>query len=248
MSENLIHKVSGLTRLRNYFLTGLIVVAPLAITIYLIWTFVQWVDSWIIPYIPDVYNPEKYLPFDIPGVGLLMALFVITMIGFLTANFVGRAVIGWGERWLGRMPIVRSLYNGLKQIFETVLSNTSTSFNSVGLMEYPRKNVWAIVFVATETRGEVRRRLVPYEGETLSVFMPSTPNPTTGFLMFVPRDDVILLDMCLEDAAKMVISAGLIAPEDHQQNLAALVEETAPASDKPAKPARKRKRVSTKTS
>ncbi len=233
-------KINGLTRLRNYFLTGLIVVAPLAITVYLIWTFVQWVDSWIIPYIPDIYNPETYLPFDMPGVGLVMALFIITMIGFLTANIVGRTLIGYGEKLLGRMPIVRSIYNGLKQVFETVLSESSTSFTSTAMVEYPRRNIWAIVFISGDTRGEVRDKLHGREGDTVSVFMPSTPNPTTGFLMFVPKSDVIPLEMSLEDAAKLVISAGLIAPNDYQQKLATLVSEVAPGK-KPTRRPRKAK-------
>jgi uncharacterized membrane protein len=221
---NLPHPPAGLTRLRNYFLTGVIVVAPLAITVWLIWTFVQWVDSWVIPYIPVVYNPETYLPFDIPGVGLLIAIVGITAIGFLTANIIGRTVVGYGERLLGRMPVVRSLYNGLKQIFETVLSNSNTTFNTCGLIEYPRKGIWALVFVATDTKGEVNTVLQRAGHETMSVFLATTPNPTSGFLLFVPKKDVLLLDMSIEDGAKLIISAGLVTPEETQSKLAALAK------------------------
>lgn len=198
-------------RLRNYFLTGLIIVAPLAITAYLTWTFIGWVDSWVKPYIPAIYNPDYYLPFAVPGFGLLTALFLITMIGFLTANLVGRSIISFGESLLDRMPLVRSLYKGLKQIFQTVLAEQSGSFKQAALIEYPRRGLWSIVFIATDTRGEVNSRLP--EDESISVFLPTTPNPTSGFLLFVPRKDVIILDMSVEEAAKMVISAGLVSPE-----------------------------------
>ncbi|WP_417411633.1 DUF502 domain-containing protein [Hoeflea sp.] len=198
-------------RLRNYFLTGLIIVAPLAITAYLTWTFIGWVDSWVKPYIPQVYNPDNYLPFAVPGFGLLTALFLITMIGFLTANLVGRSIIGFGESLLDRMPLVRSLYKGLKQIFQTVLAEQSGSFKKAALIEYPRRGLWSIVFIATDTKGEVNARLP--EDDSISVFLPTTPNPTSGFLLFVPRKDVIILDMSVEEAAKMVISAGLVSPD-----------------------------------
>jgi uncharacterized membrane protein len=139
-------------RLRNYFLTGLIIVAPLAITAYLTWTFIGWVDSWVKPYIPAIYNPDYYLPFAVPGFGLLTALFLITMIGFLTANLVGRSIISFGESMLDRMPLVRSLYKGLKQIFQTVLAEQSSSFKQAALIEYPRLGFWSIVFIATDTK------------------------------------------------------------------------------------------------
>ena len=210
MSEK--HKRLGASRrLRNYFLTGLIIVAPLAITAYLTWTFIGWVDSWVKPYIPAAYNPDYYLPFAVPGFGLVTALVLITLIGFLTANLVGRSIISFGESLLDRMPLVRSLYKGLKQIFQTVLAEQSSSFKQAALIEYPRRGLWSIVFIATETKGEVDARLP--EHDSISVFLPTTPNPTSGFLLFVPRKDVIVLDMSVEEAAKMVISAGLVAPE-----------------------------------
>jgi len=201
------------TRLRNYFLTGLIICAPLAITIYLTWTMVGWVDGWVKPYIPDVYNPDNYLPFAMPGFGLIVAFFVITLVGFLTANFIGRTIVGYGEHLLNRMPLVRNLYSGLKQIFQTILSDQSSSFQRVGLIEYPRKGLYALVFVATDTKGEVEVRMNERGLETVSVFLPTTPNPTSGFLLFVPKPDLIELDMGVENAAKLVISAGLVAPD-----------------------------------
>ncbi len=213
MSEPYKSRYSGITRIRNYFLTGFIICAPLAITAYLSWSLIQWVDGWVKPYLPDVYNPDTYLPFAIPGFGLIVALLSITIIGFLTANFIGRTIIRYSEHMLGRMPLVRTIYSGLKQIFQTVLSDQNSSFQEVGLLEYPRKGLYAIVFVATDTHGEVDERLMAKGHDTLSVFLPTTPNPTSGFLLFVPKKDVILLDMGVEDAAKLVISAGLVAPE-----------------------------------
>lgn len=214
MSEDLPkHRIGAFTRLRNYFLTGFIICAPLAITVYLVWGFIGWVDSWVKPYIPDVYNPDNYLPFAVPGFGIVVAFFLITMIGFLTANFIGRSIVHYGEHLLGRMPLVRNLYSGLKQIFQTVFSQQDTSFEKIGLLEYPRKGVWAVVFIATDTRGEVGARLMSQGKDTISVFLPTTPNPTSGFLLFVPKEDVIILDMSVEDGAKLVISAGLVAPE-----------------------------------
>lgn len=204
---------SALTRLRNYFLTGFIICAPLAITAYLVWSFIGWVDGWVKPYIPQIYNPDNYLPFSIPGFGLLVAFFVITIVGFLTANFIGRTIVGYGEDLLSRMPFVRNLYSGLKQIFQTVFSEQETSFEKVALVEYPRKGLWALAFIATDTRGEVDVVLKANGQETVSVFLPTTPNPTSGFLLFVPKKDMHVLDMTVEQAAKLVISAGLVAPD-----------------------------------
>ena len=212
-NEKQLKKMGGLTRIRNYFLTGFIICAPLAITAYLVWSFIQWVDSWVKPYIPDVYNPDNYLPFSIPGFGLVVAFVLITLIGFLTAGFIGRTIVAYGEHLLGRMPLVRNLYSGLKQIFQTVFSQQDTSFEKIGIIEYPRKGLFAIVFIATETRGEVADKLREKGHDTLSVFLPTTPNPTSGFLLFVPKKDVQILDMSVEDGAKLVISAGLVAPE-----------------------------------
>jgi uncharacterized membrane protein len=206
-------QISGMTRLRNYFLTGFIVCAPLAITAYIAWSFIGWVDSWVKPYIPYRYNPDNYLPFPVPGFGLIVALFLITLIGFLTANFIGRAIVSYGEYLLSRMPFVRSIYSALKQIFETVLSNKADMFKKVGIVEYPRKGVWSIVFVATEKDSEINAKLDDGDDPTVAVFMPCTPNPTTGFLMYVPRSEIVELEMTVEEAAKAVISAGLVMPE-----------------------------------
>lgn len=221
-----------MARLRNYFLTGFIVCAPLAITAYLTWSFIGWADSWVKPYIPPAYNPDSYLPFAIPGFGLIVALVLITLIGFLTANFIGRTIVGYGEELLGRMPFVRSVYRGLKQILETVLSERSNTFKKVGLIEYPRKGLWAIVFIATEGEGEVQAMLDDAAGQTIAVFLPTTPNPTSGFLLYVPATDIVPLEMTVEDGAKLVISAGLVSPAYHDKTAALAAE--ARAASRPA--------------
>ena len=202
---------SAMTRLRNYFLTGVIVSAPLAITAYIVWSLVGWIDSWVKPYIPARYSPDTYLPFAVPGFGLLVGLVLVTLIGFLAANFVGRAIVSFGEHLLDRMPLVRGVYRALKQIFETVLSNRTDMFRQVGMVEYPRKGVWSIVFVGGQRDTEINDKLDGSD-PLISVFMPCTPNPTTGFLMYVYESEIVLLDMTIEDGAKLIVSAGMVTP------------------------------------
>ncbi|MBC2859511.1 DUF502 domain-containing protein [Stappia sp. 28M-7] len=203
----------AMTRLRNYFLTGLIIAGPLGITAYLTWSIIQWVDGWIKPLIPHVYNPDTYLPIPVPGVGLIVAFLALVVIGFLTANIAGKTLLSYGELLLGRMPVVRNLYSGLKQIFETVLAERSNSFKKAAIIQYPRPGLWAIVFIATDARGEVAHRLDAEGADVTAVFLPTTPNPTSGFLLYVPKSEIIELDMTVEEAAKLVISAGLVSPE-----------------------------------
>lgn len=213
----------AMTRMRNYFLTGLIIAGPLGITAYLTWSIIQWVDGWIKPLIPHVYNPDTYLPFPIPGVGLIVAFLALVVIGFLTANIAGKTLLSYGELLLGRMPVVRNLYSGLKQIFETVLAERSNSFKKAAIIQYPRPGLWAIVFIATDARGEVAHRLDQVGADVTAVFLPTTPNPTSGFLLYVPKSEIIELDMTVEDAAKLVISAGLVSPE--YEKLAAMQQQ-----------------------
>lgn len=206
-------RISLATRFRNSFLTGLIICAPMAITIWLTWAFIDWADSWVKPYIPDRYNPESYLKFAIPGFGLLIAVLVITLVGFLGRNLIGRSIVDFGESVMHRMPLVRTVYKSLKQIFETVLKEQSTSFKTVGLIEFPSPGMWALVFISTDATGEIAAKLNEDGEEMVAVFMPPTPVPTAGFLMFVPRSRIKLLDMTPEEGAKLLISAGLVTPE-----------------------------------
>ena len=209
-------KLGFAARMRNYFLTGIVVAAPISITIFITWSFIQWVDAQVKPYIPSIYNPDNYLPFSVPGVGLIFSVFILTILGFLTANIVGKSIFTYGEVLVGRMPLVRNIYQALKQIFETMLSQKGQTFTKAAVIEYPRRGLYALAFIATDTVGEVAHRLDSYEQNAeghISVFLPTTPNPTSGFLLFVPRADVIILDMSVEDAAKLVISAGLVTPD-----------------------------------
>jgi len=218
-----VKRAGALSRLRTYFLTGLIIAGPIGITIYLTWTIIEWVDGWVKPLIPLQYNPDTYLPFAVPGLGLIVSMFGLTALGFLTAGIFGRTMVSYGEMMLDRMPIVRNLYRGLKQIFETVLDQQGQSFQKVGIIEYPRRGLWAIVFLATDTKGEVAAKLPMDENDAVAVFLPTTPNPTSGFLLFVPKADIIELNMSVEDSAKLVISAGLVTPE-YQEKAQELVD------------------------
>src|SRR5580692_2402283 len=213
-------------RIRNYFLTGLVVAGPLAITVWLTWSFITWVDDLVRPFIPVAYRPETYLPWRVPGTGLVVAFFAITLLGFLTANLVGRTLVEAGETLLDRMPLVRSIYKGLKQVFETLFSEGGSSFRKVGLVEFPAPGMWSLVFLSQPPGGEITARL-PLQDEYVSAFMPCTPNPTTGFFFYVPRREVIELDIKVEAAAKLIMTAGLIQPNggpDTQKKLAAMAE------------------------
>lgn len=217
-----------LQRWRANFLTGLVIVAPVTLTLYLVWTVITFVDDKIVPLVPDLYNPSTWIGVDVPGFGLVVFLVFTAVVGALTKNLFGRQIVLMGERWVDRMPIVRSVYNGVKQIIETVLTQSSgASFKQSCLIEYPRRGLWAVAFVSTEARGEVPARVSAFNGEDgpapgamMSVFLPTTPNPTSGFLLFVPREDVVVLDMTVEEAAKLVISAGLVVPPTPEERAA----------------------------
>lgn len=198
-------------RLRAYFLAGVLITAPMSITFYLAWLFISFVDSRVRPLIPPVYNPESYLPFGIPGIGVIIAIITLTLIGATTAGYVGRLFLRMSEQVLARMPVIRSIYGATKQIFETVLANQSQAFREVVLVEYPRRGIWAIGFITGTTEGEVQELT---EDEVINVFLPTTPNPTSGFLLFVPRRDLVYLSMTIEEGIKMVVSGGIVTPPD----------------------------------
>jgi uncharacterized membrane protein len=200
-----------LSRLRTSFLTGLVVVAPVGLTIWLIWTVVGWVDGVVLPLVPYDFQPEKYIGINLRGVGVIFFLFFTIMVGWIAKGLIGRSMIRFAESFVERMPVVRSIYSGVKQIAETVFAQSDRSFEKACLIEYPRKGIWAIGFVSTMAKGEVAER-ASTSGGLVSVFVPTTPNPTSGFLLFFPEEDVIELDMTVEDAAKLVISAGLVYP------------------------------------
>ena len=220
-------------RIRNYFLTGLVVAGPLAITVWLIWSIITWADDFVRPLIPPPYRPESYLPWPIPGTGLIISFVVLTLLGFLTANLVGRTLVELGESLLNRMPIVRPVYNMMKQIFESLFSKTGSSFRKVALVEFPAPGMWSLVLLSQPPITELATKLP--QGEYVSAFMPCTPNPTTGFFFYVKRKDLIELDMSVENAMKLLISAGMVQPDaDAQKKLASLA-----ASAKAARAKRK---------
>jgi uncharacterized membrane protein len=214
---------SVFSSLRNNFIAGVVVIAPIGLTVWLIWTVVGWVDGFVMPFVPRAYHPdqlvnyylglqgEERVTFDIRGVGVVVFLLFTIFLGWIAKGIVGRSFIRWGEDLVGRLPVVRSIYNAVKQIANTVFAQTEARFDKACLVEFPRKGTWVVAFIAGPVKDEPRARL---PGDDLvSIFIPTTPNPTTGFLLFLPRADIIELDMTPEDAAKFVISAGLIYPE-----------------------------------
>ena len=212
-----------MARFRNYFLTGLIVAGPVAITFYLTWWFVNWVDGIVRPFVPLAYRPETYLPFGLPGSGLIVAVVALTLLGFLAANLIGRTLVDLGEKLLGRMPVVRAIYRGLKQVFETLFSGKGSSFRKVGLVEFPSPGMWSIVLISQAPSVNIASQL-PGQEEHISVFLPCAPNPTTGFFFYVPKSKIIEVDMSTEDAATLIMSAGVVQPgsDPQKRNAAAL--------------------------
>ncbi len=217
-------------RLRNYFLTGLLIVGPVTITVYIIWWLINEVDAWVKPMVPKIYNPDTYLPFPVPGIGLVFSIVALTIVGALAANLLGRTIVSYGELMLGRMPIVRNVYLALKQIFESVITATtptSSSFQKVGLIEFPSKGLWSLVFVTGETSGELVALAPNGESDLLTVWVPTGIVPPTGFICFLPRRDVTLLKMSVEDAAKIIISGGMVMP-DYEARLRELAQGKGP--------------------
>ena len=211
-----------ISRIRTYFLTGLVVAGPVAVTLWLVWWFVTWVDGLVRPFMPVSYRPETYLPVKIPGLGLIIAFLALTLLGFLTANLIGRKLVDFGESILSRMPVVRPIYRTAKQIFQTLFSKSESSFRRVALIEFPSPGMWSLVFLAQSASAEIAARLP--ETEHVAAFMPCTPNPTTGFFFYVPRRDLIELDITVEAAMTLLMSAGMVQPGDQQKKLADLAQ------------------------
>ena len=216
------HGLGFLARIRAYFLAGVLIISPVAITLALAFWLINFVDSNIVPLIPHQWNPDTYLrqyfgvQISIPGLGMLILFVVITLVGWLTAGYVGRMMVRVGENIVQRMPVVRSIYGAVKQIMETLFRNQSQAFRQAVLVEYPRRGLWTIAFVTGEPKGEVKSHL---PGTLINIYVPTTPNPTSGFLLFVPREDIIFLSMTVEEAFKMVISGGIVVPPERQGEL-----------------------------
>ena len=209
-------------RLRSWFFTGLVVFGPVAVTAYIAWFVIGTIDGWVKPWLPESLSPDGYLPFHVPGFGVVIVIVGLTFLGFLTANIVGRSLVNFSEAMLDRMPLVRGVYKGLKQVFESVFSQSGSQFRKVALVEFPIKGCWSIVFVSSEP-GPVVAGVLPGAKPMISVFMPCTPNPTTGYFFYVAAEDLIELPISADEAAKLIMSAGLIQPEG-QAALAAMAE------------------------
>ncbi len=198
-------------RLRGWLVAGILVVVPVALTAYIVWELVGYFDSLVERWIPVSLNPGTYLPFKIPGYGVVVVAFGLTLIGAVTASLIGRWTIRLGDRIIARTPIVSGLYGAIKQIVETVVAQKSETFRQVVLVEYPRAGSWTIAFVCGHTHTEVMRAV----GEELvPLYVPTTPNPTSGFLLFVPRRQVKPLKMTVEEALKLIVSLGIVLPPD----------------------------------
>ena len=204
------------TKIRRYFIAGVLITAPISITLLLAWEFIELIDATVDAVIPQKYHPEEYLPFSVPGFGLIIVFCTLTLIGAFTAGMVGRLWLRVSESVLGRMPVIRSIYNALKQIFETVFSDTNRSFKDAVLVEYPKDDMWVIGFMTGDTKGEILEKIG--DDQLVNIFVPTTPNPTSGFLIFVERRKVKDLDMSVEDALKLIISAGIVVPDESKKN------------------------------
>ena len=222
-----------LARLRTSFLTGIVVIAPVALTLWLIWSVIGWFDGFVLSFVPDAYRPEQILntifgydlKLNIRGVGVVVFLVFATLVGWLAKGLIGRSFIKYAENLVNRMPVVRSFYSGIKQIAETVFAQQERSFEKACMIEYPRKGIWAIGFISTTAKGEIAERN-SLKGPMVSVFVPTTPNPTSGFLLFFPKADIVELDMSIEDAAKLVISAGLVYPPTKKTSSKSTIEKS----------------------
>jgi uncharacterized membrane protein len=222
---------SLVARLRAWFFAGLVLFGPLAVTLYLAWWFVNMVDNWVRPLVPASFWPDTFLPFNVPGFGVAIVLVGLTLLGFVATNVAGRTLVGIGEAMLDRTPVLRGLHKSIKQIFETLFSQGGAYFRRVGLIEYPVKGTWSIVFLSAEPPPQIASALPP--ARFTSVFLPCTPNPTTGFYFYVPTADIIELPITPDEAAKLVMSAGLIQPEGAAE-LAAMARSASLAAALPA--------------
>lgn len=209
VEEALGEKDGAMARLRRYFLTGIIVTVPITITLWSAWWFLNFVDRMVAKIIPDEFNPNNYLPFEIPGLGLIITVIFFTIIGFMARNFIGRLIIRASEFIVSRMPIVSTIYNALKQVFDMTIGEQSRAFREVVLFQYPHPNSWTIGFVTGVTPGEIQS--VGGGSEVLNIYIPVTPT-TAGFVVFVPKKDVIYLSMTVEEAVKLIASGGIITP------------------------------------
>jgi uncharacterized membrane protein len=214
---------SILGALRASFLTGLVVVLPVGLTIYVVWGVVGWIDGWILPLIPSAYQPEALMHrffgpeanFPVRGIGVLVFLVFTALVGSVARGLIGRSMVRKAEEIVDRVPLVRSVYSGVKQITETFFAKSEKNFERTCLVEFPREGYWAVGMVATKPKGEIADKLPNGEG-MVAVFIGLTPL-TSGILIFVPERDVIILDLKADEAVKLIVSAGLVYPATKDQ-------------------------------
>ncbi|MEE8265052.1 MAG: DUF502 domain-containing protein [Acidiferrobacterales bacterium] len=202
---------------RRYLIAGLLVWVPLGITWFVIKFMIDLMDQTLL--LPPDFRPENLLGFRVPGLGVVLTIVILLVTGIVVANLVGRTLVRMGERLLARIPLVRSIYSGVKQVMETMFSDSGKSFRSVVLIEYPRKGIWTLAFLTgeqgtRESEDKIGRRVS-------HIFVPTTPNPTSGFFLMVPTDDVLILEMSVDEGLKMIISAGVVLPSRKKEELLA---------------------------
>ena len=209
-------------RLRRYLVAGILVWAPLAVT-YLLLKFAINIMDQTLRWVPQQYRPEELLGFNIPGLGVILTFVVLLITGVFAANFVGRAFVGGWESLLDRIPVVRAIYSAVKNFAEVVFSDSSQSFKKVLLIEYPRKGLYSLAFQTATHLGEIQGRTGE---EVVTCFVPTTPNPTSGFIIIVPKKDITVLDMEVDEALRMIISLGVVVPTWSKQQAAELPYES----------------------
>ena len=207
---NLISKI--FRKISNNFFKGILISAPVIITFYIAWGLIKFFDKKVSPLLGT-------FPFEIPGFGLISVFIFFALIGFITTGLFGRIFSTFIEKILSKMPVLRNIYSGLKQLFEAILTKKTNSFREVVLLEYPRNGVWAMGFLTGDTKGEVNRKT---KDQMVNIFLPTTPNPTSGFLLFVPKKDILRLTMTVEEGIKMIISAGMLTPSENQKKIKSL--------------------------
>lgn len=196
--------------LKNNFLAGILVLLPISLTIYALLLFLNFMDKFL-AYLPPKYNPGTYLPFHLPGMGFVLVIIIVFLTGLFTRNYVGKKIIGWGEQIFEKIPFLRVLYTALKQLLEAIFLKKEAHFRRVVLIEYPRKGIYSLGFVTGTGSGEVQKKTAQ---KVINVFVPTTPNPTSGFYLLIPEEELIFLDMSVEDAFKLIISGGIVAPKE----------------------------------
>lgn len=199
------------TTLKTYLLTGILVTAPITLTVWLAWEIASYFDSIVIGLLPEKYNPFTYLPYGIPGLGIVLLLLFFIFVGMLTASYFGRVTSNIWKNFIQKMPLISGVYNALRKIFETILGKgQGHAFRQAVLVEFPRKDMWTIAFVAGDTYADIQDK---FSDTLISIYVPTTPNPTSGYFVYVPQKDIIPLDIGVDEAFKMIVSTGIVNPE-----------------------------------